>query len=566
MLKSILKQDISEKLLEITPVEIDSNVIPLIKNPNELFDVLNYIPKSENLKFLNLNRNNITKILSKYEEFVKVVKDNINNNILESYFYLYNIISEDLYNINYTYDFEIIKEIYNQMREQKDNLTKFILHIFAYIIIYNYEGIDRSSNSSTDNEIEKIKKEIEEFIQHQESLITEFQLSIDINELESFKIDYFYSQAIITLIRNKKISDYKYAKEILEQLGLYNIELTHQMYLLLKKEFDENFDKEYLSNYKIVAFDDLINFNIINFYYLLFKYIFKVTIYIYNISFLLESKKSIIKIAKKNCEKLLTRIANYQDKDMKERIHYVLKMFLDVYYEYLLLKTNNLDNNIKKLIHEKKFNKIRNKKDIFTLLDDKKTSERISKLFTNDEIETFKNKYNTNNDLYEINNYFKNYFFQSKQKDILKITEFLQGNINLKYKEKKEYLKDLNIAKEMNNKYKFFNNIFELKNIENEKEIKNILNQFDKMLSEKNIDILDDEKKIKLFKYINNKSELKKFEALLKEDSFEFLENEKNKGLNEILLYFKTFFPESKKNEIESIENGTFKNDIFNEY
>ena len=151
MRKSILKQDISEKLLEITPVEVDSKAIPLITNPNELFDVLNYIPKSENLKFLNLNRNNITKILSKYEEFVKVVKDNINNNILQSFFYLYNIISEDLYNINYTYDFEIIKEIYNQMREQKDNLTKFILHIFAYIIIYNYEGIDRSSNSSTDN-------------------------------------------------------------------------------------------------------------------------------------------------------------------------------------------------------------------------------------------------------------------------------------------------------------------------------------------------------------------------------------------------------------------------------
>ncbi len=40
MLKSILKQDISEKLLEITPVEIDSNAIPLIKNPNELLSLI----------------------------------------------------------------------------------------------------------------------------------------------------------------------------------------------------------------------------------------------------------------------------------------------------------------------------------------------------------------------------------------------------------------------------------------------------------------------------------------------------------------------------------------------
>ena len=160
MRKSILKKDINKKLLEITPVEVDSNAIPLITNPNELFDVLNYIPKSENLKFLNLNRNNITKILSQYGEFVKVVKDNINNNSLQSFFYLYNFLSEDLNIINFTYDFEIVKEIYNQMREQKDNLTKFILYIFAYVITYNYEEIDRSSNSSTDNKTTNIKIEI----------------------------------------------------------------------------------------------------------------------------------------------------------------------------------------------------------------------------------------------------------------------------------------------------------------------------------------------------------------------------------------------------------------------
>ena len=356
----------------------------------------------------------------------------------------------------------------------------------------------------------------------------------------------------------------------MEQLGLGTIEITHRMFCQLKEEFENIYFEQYIDCYKLTNFDDLFNKQIINFYYLLLKYVFKSQIYIYNISFLLDVRKSIIIIVRGNLEKLLSDIDNLKEKEFKERIDYILKMFLDVLYVYIIekkdIKTKNLDNTIKKLIHEKKFNKIRNKKAIFTLLNDKKISERISKLFTKDEIDTFKNKYNINNDLSEINNYFKNYFFQSKQKDIIKITKFLQGNINLKYKEKKEYLKDLNIAKEMNNKYKFFNNIFELKNIENEEEIKNIFNKIDKMLSEKNIDIFDDEKKIKLFKFINNKSDLKKFEALLKEDLFEFLENEKNKVLNEILLYFKTFCPESKKNEIESIENDTFKNDIFNEY
>lgn len=61
-------------------------------------------------------------------------------------------------------------------------------------------------------------------------------------------------------------------------------------------------------------------------------------------------------------------------------------------------------------------------------------------------------------------------------------------------------------------------------------------------------------KKIKLFKFINNKSDLKKFEALLKEDSFEFLKNEKNKGLNEILLYFKTFFQNLKRMKLNQLK------------
>ena len=132
-LESITKKDLEMKFLEI-PTEIGYN-ISLIRISDELFDALNYIEKSDCLKFLNFNRNHISRILSKSELNLKIVKDYINNDYFQSFFYLYNIISEDLYSINFTYDFEIIKEIYNKTLEQKHNLTKFILYnIYSKLI------------------------------------------------------------------------------------------------------------------------------------------------------------------------------------------------------------------------------------------------------------------------------------------------------------------------------------------------------------------------------------------------------------------------------------------------
>ena len=78
----------------------------------------------------------------------------------------------------------------------------------------------------------------------------------------------------------------------------------------MKKEFDENPDEEYIKFCIIDNYNKLVNTNGINFYYLILKYFFKDPIYIYNISFLLESKSSIPNIAQKDLWNLLDDIEN----------------------------------------------------------------------------------------------------------------------------------------------------------------------------------------------------------------------------------------------------------------
>ena len=124
------------------------------------------------------------------------------------------------------------------------------------------------------------------------------------------------------------MEDFEYSKNIFEQLDLKNIELTQEMYLEIKNEFDKNSDKEYIKCYQIINFESLINRATVDFYFLLFTYIFKVSIYIYNIEFLLCARNKILEICRKNNFNEL--LLNINKEENKDKINYILKMFLDV--------------------------------------------------------------------------------------------------------------------------------------------------------------------------------------------------------------------------------------------
>ena len=53
---------------------------------------------------------------------------------------------------------------------------------------------------------------------------------------------------------------------------------------------------------------------------------------------------------------------------------------------------------------------------------------------------------------------------------------------------------------------------------------------------------------------------------ILSKDSFDFLLEQKQEAMKEILLYYSTFFPESKNKEIELIKNGNINDDNLDDY
>ena len=298
----------------------------LIKSYSELIDLLNYIPKESHLKFLYSNRNNIKKILYDEDKILKLNKDVINNdNYIHNYFYLYEIIGDDYIDIiNYGYDFDLINILNERMKAEAHNLKKFILYIFAYTILNNYrEGDDYSS--SDEDKCNTICKEIDEFMINQQPILDEFNLNLDLLNYKSFKIDNIYAEVIISLIKNKKLENYEYSKNIMEQLDIENIELTKEMFISLKKEFDENLGEEYIKCYNIT---NNFNENHINFYYTLFKYVFKISYYIYQIQFFLNAQKSLKAIIKNN-DKILSDIKS------NERKEFVLAIFLDSDYDFI---------------------------------------------------------------------------------------------------------------------------------------------------------------------------------------------------------------------------------------
>ena len=213
----------------------------LIKSYSELIDLLNYIPKESHLKFLYSNRNNIKKILYDEDKILKLNKDVINNdnlydedeilelnkdvinndNYIHNYFYLYEIIGDDN-TINYTYDFDLFH-----------NLKKFILYIFAYAILYNYENSNKESFSD-ENKYDTIYKEIEEFMdfmKNEQSILDEFNLNLTLLNYKSYIINNIYAEVIISLIKNKKLENYEYSKNVMEQLDIENIDLTKEMFI-----------------------------------------------------------------------------------------------------------------------------------------------------------------------------------------------------------------------------------------------------------------------------------------------------------------------------------------------
>ena len=182
-------------------------------------------------------------------------------------------------------------------------------------------------------------------------------------------------------------------------------------------------------------------------------------------------------------------------------------------------KISNGWKDIEEMISKKKIKKMRkdDKKLLIEYFNDEKNKNLLLKIFSQDSYEFFKKQGNecpikNNLEIKEVLNYYRNFLFESKKKDIELIENAIEnGNRELNLE---EYLKDLDVAKEMNSRYFIINQIFNSKNKDIDKkeiqfnEVVKCWENYEKMIKDKKF------KKMRLhdkyiifqsFKDINNK-------------------------------------------------------------
>ena len=252
----------------------------LIKTFDETLELLKLIEKDDQTQYIYLNRNVIQKILYDEDIILRINNENINYNGIKSLFYIALAIYKDRDILNYSYNKIFINDLYEKVKKEENDKKKLILYIILDILIENYKQLNNSTESDDTDIKEKISNEIKNYINQNLSLFDEFELNIKSINKNTIDIEELYIKIIISLYRDKKIDNMEYdSSGLLEILDMRNIEPTNKMYESFKKEFDENSSKEYLNIYKIKSKEDLDNEKIINFYYIQFKYIFKIPIY-----------------------------------------------------------------------------------------------------------------------------------------------------------------------------------------------------------------------------------------------------------------------------------------------
>ena len=205
-------------------------------------------------------------------------------------------------------------------------------------------------------EIERIEKENKKIILENLKIFEDY-FGLEMKE-ENFKeeIDKIYVKLIQSLIKNKKFGNYEFVLDVMKQLDMENILITPLMYEELSNILK---NEELVKDYKIVDKNDFYDENKINFYFILIKYIFKKSFYIYNIDFFLKTRKLLIELLKSN--EVINKGKNISFND---KITYVLKRLADS--EYYFLKQEKLELVLK---YYKEF-LFESKKDEITVIED----------------------------------------------------------------------------------------------------------------------------------------------------------------------------------------------------
>ena len=316
----------------------------LISNYAEIENIMK-LDNSINLKLVYFNKDIVHDLLYKAEKIIYI--NNFSENF-ENFFYIDLLILDNKNIINYSYPIEFIRKVDKIIIKKNYKIVnKVILSKIIIDLINNFKETDIYIEKYND-ELLKIVSNNKNIIKNNINIFKDFGLNFTENYVVSKKIDGLYMEIIIELIKNHKFEDYEYTHNILEQLNYENIDITKYMfdelYKILKNE-------DVIKTYMISKVEDLININKINFYFILFKYILKSPFYIYQIPFLLNTRKFIIKYINNNIYQSSNLIL-CNNIIIHERKEYIIKIFTDsdFYFKKYLNYEKEIKEKLKQII------------------------------------------------------------------------------------------------------------------------------------------------------------------------------------------------------------------------
>ena len=315
--------------------------------------------ETEIIKFIYLIRHLFHKFLYDREEVVKIEVGEQKKNLFYN-IYLNLLIKDNPEIVNYVYSLHFIRTINIERKKTSPKYKLIMLSKIIVDLIDNYRVTEEYNENEDSFELEEIEKENRQIIKSNIEVFKEIKLSLNEDDILKKKIDELYVEIINALITSKKIEDFEYAYNIFEQLDLKNICLTKIIYEGLINE-------KIYKDYEINNVEDLNDEKKVNFYYLFLEFVFKNSIYIYNIPFLLKVKKILlellkgenfylIKINNKKIEFIFSKIldSKFYSRKYYERIYGILNEVLK-YYEECFFETKIEDIKIiKDIIKDKR--------------------------------------------------------------------------------------------------------------------------------------------------------------------------------------------------------------------
>ena len=505
---------------------------PLLTLPQEINDFNLVLDEKDdyekNIKNIYINRKYIFDDLFDLEEKINIknMMNNLINNKFEIFlYYLCLLIEENKDIVYFSYSMDFIKNIKTNLIKNDTNNTymNIILCKILIVLINNYIT---ENDMNSNRELINIKNELEQLIKNDSRILKEINNNdLTPEKIASKNLDDIYVDIILTILNTDTNDDYKNAIRILNQLNLEVIDIINKniydKIFLALNEF--KFKKKYL----IKNLEDFNDPNKIGMYFVLLKYIFKDSLYIYQIPFLLEARKTLLKCIKKHKEQVINEQNNFKK-------NFILKKLFDsdYYIKKYFGEEFTFENKFENEIEEEEINNKEIKEEHIEEIED-------------------------NKDINEVLTFYRNYKFETKKNDIEVI------ETSLKTKDKKtceKYLADLKDAKEMNPKY----DIISFYHINNgnknkaltEKDLKKSSESYqrvEKIIKDKKLNKINIKTNKIIYEYFKNSSKTEQLLKIYKREEYDlFL---KFNRLKEIYQYYSNFLFESKKNDIKLIEN-----------